>query len=103
MSKFLLVYINVSSTNHDGSLLLLGEPDRVRSQITSVVCQIQRFDFGYNLVMTRKVINPSVAALRFKKNVYCLFACRLHVMVLRNSLLHFLKSLAYSESAVLGR
>ena len=31
-------------------------PGRVRSQIISVVCQIQRFDFESNLVVTRKLI-----------------------------------------------
>jgi hypothetical protein len=35
---------------------LLDDPGRFRSQITSVVCQIQRFDFDCNLVVTRKVI-----------------------------------------------
>ena len=29
---------------------MLDDPGRIRSQITSVVCQIQRFDFDYNLV-----------------------------------------------------
>ena len=36
--------------------MLLDDPGRVRSQKTSVVCQIQRFDFDCNLVVTRKVI-----------------------------------------------
>jgi hypothetical protein len=31
------------------NLLLLNYPGRVRSQITSVVCQIQRFDFDCNI------------------------------------------------------
>ena len=35
---------------------LLEDPGRVRSQIISVVCQIQWFDFDCNLVVTRKVI-----------------------------------------------
>jgi hypothetical protein len=34
----------------------LDYPGRVRSQITSVVCQIQRFDFDCNLVVARKLI-----------------------------------------------
>ena len=55
-----------SSTNHNGNLVLLEDPGRVKSQITSVVCQIQRFDFGCNLVLTGKVIIPSRAALRSK-------------------------------------
>jgi hypothetical protein len=35
---------------------MLDDPGRVRSKITSVVCQIQRFDFDCILVMSRKVI-----------------------------------------------
>ena len=35
---------------------MLDDPGRVRSQITSVVCQIQRFDFDCKLVVTRKVM-----------------------------------------------
>ena len=34
----------------------VGLPGRVRSQIISVVCQIQRFDFDCNLVVARKLI-----------------------------------------------
>ena len=49
-------YVKIFSTNHNRNLLLLDDPGRVRSQITSVVCQIQRFDFDCNLVVTRKVI-----------------------------------------------
>ena len=49
-------YVKIFSTNHNGNLLLLDDPGRVRSQITSVVCQIQRFDFDCNLVVTRKLI-----------------------------------------------
>ena len=49
-------YVKIYSTNHDGDLLLLDNPDRVRSQITSVECQIQRFDFECILVVSRKVI-----------------------------------------------
>ena len=36
--------------------MLLDDPGRVRSQITNVEGQIQRFDFDCNLVVTRKVI-----------------------------------------------
>ena len=54
MYKFYCV--KVSSTNQDRNLLMLDDPGRVRSEITSVVCQIQRFDFDCNLVVTRKVI-----------------------------------------------
>jgi hypothetical protein len=36
--------------------VLLDDPGHVRSQITSVVCQIQRFDFDCNLVSTQKII-----------------------------------------------
>ena len=43
-------YVKIFSTNQDGNLVLLDDPGRVRSQITNVVCKIQRFD------VTRKVI-----------------------------------------------
>ena len=46
----------IFSTNQDENLVLLDDPGRVRSQITSVVCQIQRFDFDCILVVSRKVI-----------------------------------------------
>ena len=49
-------YVKVYSTNQNINLVLLDDPGRVRSHITSVVCQIQRFDFDCNLVVTRKVI-----------------------------------------------
>ena len=49
-------YVKIFSTNQDGILVLLDDPGRVRSQKTNVVCQIQRFDFDCNLVVTRKVI-----------------------------------------------
>ena len=51
-----LCYVKVLSTNHNGNLLLLDDHGRVRSQITNVEGQIQRFDFDRNLVVTRKVI-----------------------------------------------
>ena len=49
-------YVKVSSTNQDENLVMLDGPGRVRRHKTSVVCQIQRFDFDCNLVATRKVI-----------------------------------------------
>jgi hypothetical protein len=49
-------YVKIFSTDKDQNLVTLDDPGRVRSQITSVVCQIQRFDFDGNLVVTRKVI-----------------------------------------------
>ena len=51
-----LCYVTIFSTNQYRNLLLLDDPGRVRSQITSVVCQIQRFDFECILVVSRKVI-----------------------------------------------
>jgi hypothetical protein len=49
---------------------MLDDPGRVRSQITSVVCKIQRFDFDCNLVhvdlVSRKVIIRTRAPLRIK-------------------------------------
>jgi hypothetical protein len=61
-----LCYVKVFSTNQNRNLLLLDDPGRVRSQITNVVCQIQRFDFDCNLVVTRKVIIRTRAPLRSK-------------------------------------
>ena len=49
-------YVNISSVKQHKNLLLLDDPNRVRSQIATVVRQIQRFDFDSNLVVTRKVI-----------------------------------------------
>ena len=44
-------YVKIFSTNQHKNLLLLNDPtSRVRSQIATVVRQIQRFDFGRNLV-----------------------------------------------------
>jgi hypothetical protein len=49
-------YVKIFSTNHYRNLVMLDDPGRVRSQIISVVCQIQRFDFDCNLVVARKLI-----------------------------------------------
>jgi hypothetical protein len=49
-------FVKVLSINYNKNLLLLDDPGHVRSQIASIVCQIQRFDFDRNLVLTRKVI-----------------------------------------------
>ena len=49
-------YVKLFSNDQYGNLVLLDEPGRVRSQITGVVCQIQRFDFDCILVVSRKVI-----------------------------------------------
>ena len=49
-------YVKIFCTNQSENLLLLDDPSRVRSQIATVVRQIQRFDFDRNLVVTRKVI-----------------------------------------------
>ena len=39
-------------TNQDVNLVIVDDPGGViRSQITSVVCQIQRFDFDFNLLI----------------------------------------------------
>jgi hypothetical protein len=51
-----LWYVKVFSINQNDNLPLLDDPRRVRSQIASIVCQIQRFDFDRNLAVTRKVI-----------------------------------------------
>jgi hypothetical protein len=57
-------YVKVFSTNHNGNLLLLNYPRRVRSQITRVVCQIQRLDFDCIMVVSRKVIIWTRSPLR---------------------------------------
>jgi hypothetical protein len=46
--------------------VLLDDPSRVRSQIATVVRQIQRFDFDRNLVVTRKVTIRTRSPLRSK-------------------------------------
>ena len=61
-----LSYVKVSSTNQNGNLELLDDPGRVRGHITSVVCQIQRFEFDCNLVVTRKLIIRIPPSLRLK-------------------------------------
>ena len=53
---FPLCHVNTFCTKQNKSLYMLDDPGRVKSQIISVVCQIQRFNFEYNLVMMRKVI-----------------------------------------------
>ena len=53
---FQFCYVKIFSTNQNKNLLMLDDPGRVRSQIASIVRQIQRFDFDRNLVVTRKVI-----------------------------------------------
>ena len=65
-----LFYVKFSSTNQNENLLLLDDPGRVRSQITSGVLQIQRFDFDCNLVLTRKLIIRRPPALRLKPLQY---------------------------------
>ena len=57
-------YSKIFSTNQNENLLLLEDPGRVRSQITNVVCQIQWFDFGCNLAVTRKVTHLSSRSIR---------------------------------------
>jgi hypothetical protein len=68
-----LCYVKVFSTNQDKNLILLGYPGRVRSQIASIVRQIQRFDFDCNLVVTRKVIIWTRSPLRsnIKTSIVC--------------------------------
>jgi hypothetical protein len=57
-------YIKFSSANPNGNIVSLDDPGRVRSQIISVVLQIQGFDFECNLVLSRKLIIASPPALR---------------------------------------
>ena len=49
-------FVKVFRTNQNVNLVRLDDPGRVRSQITSVACQIRRFDFDCNLVVARKII-----------------------------------------------
>jgi hypothetical protein len=49
-------YVTLLITSQNENLMLLDDPGRVRSQITSVVCQIQWFNFDCNLGLTRKLI-----------------------------------------------
>ena len=58
--------VKVSSSNHGGKLLMSDKPGGVRSHITCVVCQIQQFEFGGNLAVTRKVIIWISSALGLK-------------------------------------
>ena len=71
-SKYLqlyqLCYVKIFSTNQNGNLVLLDNPSRVRSQIAKVVCQIQRFDFDWILVLSRKSNSTDTAGLRFKSS-----------------------------------
>ena len=56
----------IFSTNQDGNLVPLDSPGRVRSHKLSVVCQIQQFDFGCNLVVARKKTMEIPPALRLE-------------------------------------
>jgi hypothetical protein len=59
-------YVKILITNQYKNLLLLNDPGRVRSQIASIVRQVQRFDFDRNMVVTRKVIIWTWSPLRLK-------------------------------------
>ena len=56
--------VKIFSTNKNRNLVMLDDPGRVRSHIINVVCQIQRFDFDCNLVVTRKVIIACTLTLK---------------------------------------
>ena len=62
------LYINFSTKNpnQNVNLLLFDDPGPVRSEITSVVRQIQRFEFDCNLAVTQKVVIGIHPALRPK-------------------------------------
>ena len=59
-------YVKIFSTNQYENLFMLDDPGRVRSQIISVVCQIQQFDFDCILGVPRKIIIRTRAPLRIK-------------------------------------
>ena len=65
--------VKIFCINQNKNLLLSDDPGRVRSQIKSVVYQIQRFDFDCNLVVTRKVIIRIPPPLRLKPLIELLF------------------------------
>ena len=70
------------STKYDGNSVMLDDPGRVRSQITRVVYQIQRFDFECNLVVTRKVIMGIPPVLdRNPRYGGCILACILNLVL----------------------
>ena len=77
---------NFFSTNHNEKLVLLDDRGRVRSQITSVVCQIQRFDFDCILVVPRKVIiiNMNTVTFTFKTSIH-------------SSCLHYSSTMVYTQ------
>ena len=58
---------------------MLDDSGRVRSHIISVVCEIQRFDFDCNLVVTGKVIILSAAFKQRSKPLYTLARAHAHV------------------------
>ena len=62
-------YVKIFGTNQVGNLVLLDDPGRVRSQIISVVCQIQRFDFDCHLVVARKSNNMNTCTFTFKTSI----------------------------------
>jgi hypothetical protein len=71
MYQYQFSYVLIStnySTNQGRNLLLLDEPaGRVKSQIISVVCQIQRFDFDCNLRGSdAKINNTDTPTFTFK-------------------------------------
>jgi hypothetical protein len=74
-------YTKIFSTNQNKTFLLLDYPGRVRSQITSVVCQIQRFDFDCILEVSRKVIirTPSNTCTFTEYSGYSIYATRSHI------------------------
>ena len=61
-------YVKMFSNNKNRNLLLLDDPGRVRSQITSVVCQIQWFDFECISGSDAKSNNTDTTGLRCKSS-----------------------------------
>ena len=77
--------------------MLLDNPGRVRSQITSVVCQIQRFDFECISGSDAKSNNTDTTGLRCKSST-CIENLNLHPLVKMSIvlLLHRIKVLKYA-------
>ena len=100
-----LYYVKLYSTNQDGNLLMLDDLGRVRSKTTSVVCQIQRFDFDRNLVVVRKVIIGLPLGLGLKPLYGSTHRLLLHVLYfpIKNCQNRFLSFIQCNEVPVVTR
>ena len=61
-------YVKFSSTNHDANLVLLDDPSRVRSHITSVLCHktlVLCTSFVYHVYIIRAVFARRILRSRY--------------------------------------